>query len=50
MLDSDLKLEWVLHPKLIFNNFNELFEALGEHFSKSHSNNTPFLCLKKWIL
>ena len=30
MLDPNLKLEWGVHPKLKFNNFDELFEALGE--------------------
>ena len=30
MLNPDLKLKWGLYPQLIFKNFNELFEALGE--------------------
>lgn len=30
MLNPDLKLEWGVHPKLIFNDYDELFEALGE--------------------
>ena len=30
MLEPDLKLEWGAYPTLKFNNYNELFEALGE--------------------
>ncbi len=30
MLDKNLQLKWGSYPQLVFNNYNELFEALGE--------------------